>query len=86
MIIKNNEKLGKEVRAMEKGQEFVFETTFGNYNCVKLSDEYVASENAKGDLIIFDVFENCLSLGNYSQCNYNAVLKMALGVRVNMHD
>lgn len=86
MIIRNSENLGKEIREMEKGQKFVFETNFGKFNCVKLSDEYVASENKNGELIIFDVFDNCLSLGNYSQCNYNAVLRMALGLRVNMHD
>lgn len=81
--ITDNNQLGQQIKEMENGTEFTYSTIAGDFDCVKVSDDYVASKNIDNNLIIFDVYENCLSIGNSSPINYNAVCRMAKGLKIN---
>ena len=81
--ISDSNKLGQQIRAMENGTEFSYSTIAGEFDCVKVSDNYIASTNIDNDLIIFDVYENCLSIGNSNPTNYNAIKRMAKGLKIN---
>ena len=83
IIIADSENLGQEIRELETGTEFTYKSCVGNFPCIKMSDKYVASRNGRDELIIFDVYENCLSLGTSNPRNFYAVQRMMRGLRVN---
>ena len=83
MNLSDNKNLGQQIRKMKNGTEFIYSTIAGEFECIKVSSDYVASSNIDNNLIIFDVYKNCLSIGNSSPINYCAIMRMAKGLRIN---
>lgn len=84
MIIKDNKNLGRQIKEMSNGSEFMYDAGFMVYNCCKINDKYVASETSTGKMFIFDVLEDCLSTGSKNLLtNYDAIRMMSKGGLVN---
>lgn len=76
MITLQNSKLNEKENAFKKSYEaltanekFMYE----GFSCEKINDKYFFAENAYGRYIIFDVFENCGSIGAYGVTEYSTI-------------
>lgn len=76
MITLQNSKLNEKENTfknsyekLKDNEQFMYE----GFECEKINDKYFYAENAYGRYIIFDVFENCGSIGAYGVTEYSTI-------------